>query len=289
MNNPLVSIVLPTYNGSRYLAQSIESCLSQTYRDIELIIVNDCSTDETSMIAENFALKDNRVLIINNKINQRLPRSLNIGFAASKGEFLTWTSDDNCYQKNAIEIMINLLRNKPEVGLVYADMWLVDDTGDIQGYNRNILFNGAVSDLPIYNAVGACFMYRRSVSKVVGEYNAEKELVEDWDYWFRIWLRFQIKHIPHGIYFYRKHIESLTEKRYVEQQIKTIDFILGNNIQYDDIIPDDIKCRAYLKCAGIARRLNNRDLAKECMKLALAVSAEAREYTSKELVEYATV
>ena len=287
MSNPLISIVLPTYNGSRYLAKSVESCLSQSYRDIELIIVNDCSTDETRAIAENYAMADSRVRIINNDTNKRLPHSLNIGFASAKGEFLTWTSDDNYYMVNAIEVMVDHLKKKPDIGLVYADMWFIDDTGDIRGYSRSVLLNGTVSDLPIYNTVGACFMYRRAVWKVIGGYDAEKELVEDWDYWLRVWLKFKIEHIPQGIYYYRQHQETLTEKRFTEQQIKTIGFIKCNNMLYSDMIPDDIRCRAYLRCAGIARRLNNKALSQECMKLALDVSDEAKEYTSKELIEYA--
>ena len=100
----LVSIVLPTFNGEEFLAQSIESVLKQSYKNLELIIVNDCSTDSTPRIIEEFAKKDSRIKIIHNAINQKLPRSLNIGFNAASGEYWTWTSDDNYYLENAIEI-----------------------------------------------------------------------------------------------------------------------------------------------------------------------------------------
>src|SRR5262245_43666619 len=110
MDSPLVSIVLPTYNGSRFIQKSIESCLHQTYRRIELIIVNDCSTDETPAIIEEYAKGDSRVRIIHNATNQKLPLSLNIGFAAAKGEYFTWTSDDNYYAPNAIEKMVDVLQ-----------------------------------------------------------------------------------------------------------------------------------------------------------------------------------
>lgn len=99
----LVSIVLPTFNGEEFLAQSIESVLKQSYKNLELIIVNDCSTDSTPRIIEEFAKKDSRIKIIHNTINQKLPRSLNIGFNAASGEYWTWTSDDNYYLENAIE------------------------------------------------------------------------------------------------------------------------------------------------------------------------------------------
>ena len=104
--NPLVSIILPVYNGERYLKQSIESCLNQTYKNIELIIVNDCSTDSTSLIIDEYLLKDNRVRVIDNHINKKLPASLNIGHSQIRGAYVSWTSDDNHYNENAIEVML---------------------------------------------------------------------------------------------------------------------------------------------------------------------------------------
>ena len=97
------SIVLPTYNGEEFLSNSIESVINQTFQDWELIIVNDCSTDNSLSIAEEYFKKDNRIRIINNAENKKLPESLNIGFREAKGDYFTWTSDDNEYYPNAIE------------------------------------------------------------------------------------------------------------------------------------------------------------------------------------------
>src|SRR6266508_190816 len=113
-----VSIVLPTYNGSRYLEESIDSCLKQTFEDIELIIVDDCSTDDTPQIVARY--RDPRLRVIRHETNRKLPAALNTGFAASKGTYLTWTSDDNRYAPNAIEVMMQALETSPEIGLVYA-------------------------------------------------------------------------------------------------------------------------------------------------------------------------
>ena len=82
---PQISIVLPTFNGEAYLAESIESILSQSFEDFELIIVNDCSTDRTAEIIEQYVKKDSRVKSIYNDVNQRLPKSLNIGFENASG------------------------------------------------------------------------------------------------------------------------------------------------------------------------------------------------------------
>lgn len=85
---PLVSIVLPVYNGEKYLASAIESILAQSYRNWELILVNDCSTDRSLEIMENYAGKDARIRVVQNAENLKLPRSLNAGFAEAKGNIL---------------------------------------------------------------------------------------------------------------------------------------------------------------------------------------------------------
>ncbi|MCV3482379.1 glycosyltransferase family 2 protein [Campylobacter sp. CNRCH_2014_0184h] len=88
--NKLVSVIMPTFNGasSGFLAQSIESVLNQTYKNLEFIIVNDCSTDNTLEILQEYAKKDHRIQIINNQKNQKLPQSLNIGFTMLKVNIL---------------------------------------------------------------------------------------------------------------------------------------------------------------------------------------------------------
>ena len=106
---PKVSIVLPTYNGEKYIKESIESILSQTLTDWELIIVNDCSKDTTASIISEYASEDDRIKIITNEQNQKLPESLNIGFRQACGEYLTWTSDDNMYKPQALKTMRNVL------------------------------------------------------------------------------------------------------------------------------------------------------------------------------------
>src|ERR1043165_1952652 len=96
-DNPVISIVLPSFNGSTYLSKSIDSCLSQTYSNLELILVDDASTDDTPRIMQQYAAQDSRVRVLQNATNRKLPASLNIGFRAARGRYLTWTSDDNLY------------------------------------------------------------------------------------------------------------------------------------------------------------------------------------------------
>ena len=154
----LISIILPVYNGEKYLAISIESCLKQTYQNIELIIVNDCSTDTTLAIINNYAALDNRIRVINNEKNRKLPASLNIGHNAAKGDFITWTSHDNFYERNALETLYNTI-SENQADIVYSDFFLIDDTGIRV---RKVEFIG-IENIIFGNFVGCCFLYKKEV------------------------------------------------------------------------------------------------------------------------------
>lgn len=207
---PRVSIVLPTYNGSDFLRDSVESILNQSFNDWELIIVNDCSTDNTKIIIEEFVNKDSRIKVINNEKNQKLPRSLNIGFKRATGEYLTWTSDDNMYRANAIEKMLSYLEENKKEMMVCTQFEFVDENGEYQ--NTSVPYSNEL--MLIRDCVGACFMYRREVLDEIGEYDDDLFLVEDYEYWLRILFKYgNIGFLNENLYIYRNHGNSLTATR----------------------------------------------------------------------------
>ena len=108
----LISIVLPIYNGEKYMRKSIDSVLAQTYANWELLIIDDGSTDNTAIIAQEYAANDSRIRYYKNPENMRLPKTLNRGFSLAGGDFLTWTSDDNYYYPTALETMHNALDSR---------------------------------------------------------------------------------------------------------------------------------------------------------------------------------
>lgn len=208
----LVSIVLPTYNGEKYIRESIESIINQSYANWELIIVNDCSTDNTLSIVTEYAQKDARIRIINNIDNCKLPKSLNIGFREANGEYFTWTSDDNMYKSNAIEVMVNELNNDHAVDFVASKYDEIDENGRYLGtidpHNKRNMYR-----LLRRNIIGACFMYRKSIANKVGEYDESTFCAEDYDYWFRIALAGNIKFLKDNLYLYRFNPYSLSSTK----------------------------------------------------------------------------
>ena len=215
--NGKISIVLPTYNGEQHIRKSIESVLHQTFTNWELIIVNDCSTDNTESVILEYANKDARIRIVNNETNMKLPRSLNIGFSHANGEFLTWTSDDNAYHKDALECMYNALTSNADIDLVYADYNVVDMSGNI--INEKI--EADINRMSFHNVVGACFLYRKSIADQIGEYDPEFFLAEDYEYWIRVYITGHIMHIPQNLYDYGWHDKSLTSTRKNEIRTQT--------------------------------------------------------------------
>ncbi|RZJ49936.1 MAG: glycosyltransferase [Flavobacterium sp.] len=212
-NNFLISVVLPVFNGEKFLSKSIESVLNQTYRNIELIIVNDNSNDNTLNIANQYAEKDSRVKIISNPVNKKLPASLNIGHNACNGDFITWTSDDNFYESDALKILLdNLLENKADV--LYSNFILIDEKDQ---KIREVTLSG-IENLIFGNVIGCCFLYRKEVYERNKGYNESYFLIEDYDFWLRASIHSKFYHSKRVLYNYRKHEESLTSQIAVDEE-----------------------------------------------------------------------
>ena len=209
------------------MRQSIESVINQTYQNWELIIIDDCSTDSTPEIAKEYVDKDERIHYYRNEVNLKLPRGLNKGFSLSKGDYLTWTSDDNLYLPTAIERMVNTLQRE-STDFVFATCDVINENGEVveiikapKDYKQAII--GC-------NFVGACFLYNRKVYETVGEYNPDCFLVEDYDYWLRIFSRFEVSNIQDVLYQYRWHDGALTSTEKKDKINSMCEKVLLDNV-----------------------------------------------------------
>ena len=209
-----VSIVLPTYNGASYLRQSIESCLCQTHKNLELIIIDDGSTDATPAIVRSF--QDDRIRYVCQPENQGHVKALNRGFAMANGDFLTWTSDDNYYCTEAIETMANALLKDTSIDFVYANYDVIDTQGAVIRRGRVEPPEGLDAD----NYVGGCFLYRRRVYETIGDFSEEAFLAEDYEYWLRVREKFTMKKLEAVLYCYRSHDKSLTAE-HTEEKVQS--------------------------------------------------------------------
>lgn len=222
VDKPLVSIILPTYNRANVLPYAIRNVLSQSHTNLELIIVDDNSPDDTQAVIKSF--NDSRIRYVRNEPNLKLPRTLNKGFSIAQGELLTWTSDDNLFADNAIEKMVAFIQTK-QCDCVYADYDLFSDL-DADGVPLNTSRDYLPDQVQLDkgNHMGACFMYTRQVYNKIGEYDPELFLVEDYDYFIRISKRFKMCHLPESLYYFRRDDNTLYCSRFCE--VKASDFLV---------------------------------------------------------------
>jgi glycosyltransferase involved in cell wall biosynthesis len=206
--NPRVSVVMPTYNQGNFLGEAIDSVLKQTWTDFELIIVNDGSTDQTFNILQDYSIRYPEIRVIHQQ-NGKLPRALNTGFQAAKGEFLTWTSSDNRMLPQMIETLLASLLKRPDAGMVFSDWNLIREDGEPFGkvvhtfdFNRYLLMR--------LNFINVSFLYRRVCQETIGLYDPDFLYVEDWEYWLRVSRRFNVFRIPLCLYEFRIHSDSIT-------------------------------------------------------------------------------
>lgn len=213
-DKPLVSIVLPTYKRAHVLPSAIQSVLNQTYTNLELIIVDDNSPDNTPEVVNSFS--DERIRYVRNEPNLKLPRALNKGFSLARGAYLTWTSDDNLFADNAVEKMVARLQ-AGNCDFVYADYYLFSEQ-DAKGRPLDIHHDRLPDSVQLEkgNHIGACFMYTRKVFEETGDYDPELFLVEDYDYFIRVAQRFKLCHIPEPLYYFRRDENTLYLSRFGE-------------------------------------------------------------------------
>jgi glycosyltransferase involved in cell wall biosynthesis len=245
--DPLVSIILPTYNGSRFLDRAIQSIVNQTYSNWELIVVDDASADDTPDILRRYVISDQRIRSTRHSSNLRLPRALNTGFAQAQGDYLTWTSDDNYYRPEALNEMVGFLETHPEVDLVYTDFTQVDDEEKVVQ-----CVNVAEPEALLQqNCVGPCFLYRRQVRDAVGDYSPDHFLAEDYDYWLRVSAKFILAPFHRDLYFYRLHKASLTHTQSEQTLHQAFYIALARNLPNLKWVSASTKAYIFM---GLARR-----------------------------------
>jgi glycosyltransferase involved in cell wall biosynthesis len=210
MSNSSISIVLPVYNGTQYLRQSVQSVLDQTHQNWELLIIDDCSTDATPQIISEYCSLDPRIKSVRHEKNKRLPGSLNTGFHLAAGEYVTWTSDDNIYRPNALQEMADVLDENKDISFVHSDFDLIDEDGSL----IEPVSAGDWKNLGLTDVIGGSFLYRRIIHETIGYYDETTFLAEDLEFELRALVNgFKFMPLHKNLYQYRDHPDSLTNTK----------------------------------------------------------------------------
>ncbi len=185
---PLVSIVIPVYNGANYLRDAIESALNQTYQNIEVVVVNDGSTDNGC--TESIALSYGSRIRYIRKENGGVASALNRGIMEMKGEYFSWLSHDDVYKKNKIEAQIEFLKKYPdEEVIVYSDYELLEDGRLKTCTTGSVYFSKEFNGLyPLFfNIVHGCtLLIPKKCFERSGYFDETLDTTNDYEMFFRI-------------------------------------------------------------------------------------------------------
>jgi glycosyltransferase involved in cell wall biosynthesis len=149
--NPLVSIVIATYNGERFIAEQLDSILAQTYTPLEIIIVDDCSTDNTAQILKNYVQNYPNILLVINEVNLGFQKNFEKGFLLAKGEYIAPSDQDDIWSPNKIEV---LMQEIGDYAIAYCNSEFIDINGEKIGQKMSDIKSFAHFDNPIMFAVG---------------------------------------------------------------------------------------------------------------------------------------
>lgn len=241
-DEPLVSVIIPVYNGADYLSEAIESVRNQTYGNLEIIIVNDGSTDSSLAIAESYK----PFVRVVSKRNGGTASALNCGIRASHGELIGWLSHDDLYEKDMIAESVSALRSDPEAAGSYCDYFMIDEAGTIRSVakcpdfeNRHERYLALFSGNFIH---GCATLIRRRTFDELGFYSEELHYSQDLNMWLRILREKDLCHIRKTLIRGRNYPtrQSLVKSREVAREASAMlmEEIEGDHLQRNLLLTD---------------------------------------------------
>lgn len=252
-NYPLVTIGVLSYNYSNYIVDALDSILLQTYKNVEIIIVDDCSSDECPVIIEDWIRKNSvSCTFIKHEKNVGITKTSNEILALARGKYITMFATDDIMLPERIEKQVDILEEAGEAyGMCYANVETMDENGNDIGYftSMNEIYEGDVLQPYVFNKMSFATpssLIRRKVYSVVGRYD-ERILIEDYNFWLRFMALYKVKYCPYPCLRYRIKKESLIWNKWWENKKERYyyDRILSN-LQGLKVIKDKV-VRSFLK------------------------------------------
>jgi len=213
-----ITVLMPVYNGEKYLREAIDSILSQTFTDFEFIIVNDISTDSTKEIISSY--NDPRIRLINTDHNMGLVRSLNYGLKLAKGKYIARMDADDISLPNRLELQATYLDNYPEVALLGTGKYIINQNGKI--LSKTIALSDPCKNILKSNTfTHGSVMFKKNISEELGYYNELFKYSEDYELWLRFAKYYKVSNLPQPLYKWRVHTENITNTKVEEVMLYT--------------------------------------------------------------------
>ena len=223
--NPLVSVIIPTYNRASLLKRAIKSVLDQTYKNLEIIIVDDGSTDRTEEIVKDFS--DKRIRYIHHSKNRGVSAARNRGVKSSKGNFIALLDHDDEYLPERIEKSLKVFKDAPEsLGMVWSNFWKVNPVRDVSlnGVNKEkkvAFLKYSLEDVKKWMfPMPLTWTIRKKVFEKIGFFDEELGPAEDTDFAIRLCKNFSFYFIDEPLAIYHITKGSLSSNINIEKLIK---------------------------------------------------------------------
>jgi len=234
---PRVSVLMPVYNGEKYLHQAIDSILGQTFTDFEFLIINDGSTDSSAELIESY--NDPRIRLVHNKTNLKLIETLNKGIRLARGQYIARMDCDDISMSERLSKQVAFMDAHPEVDILGTGFYVIDSNGKpshkvLFPLNHHFLCWSLCFYCPICHP--SVLIKKNAVVKV-GGYDPEMLHAEDYDLWYRLSKKAKLANLPDILLYLRKHKDSICSiNPLVHKETSTkihraiISEILGKNI-----------------------------------------------------------
>ena len=236
-NKTLISVYLLNYNYAKYIEKSIKSVLNQTFKNFELIIIDDGSTDNSKKLIAKYS-EHPKIRIIYQK-NKGLISSSNIAIKASLGEFIIRLDADDYFDKNALSILYSEIKKDKNIGIVYPNFYEVDENSNIISVVRKDLSKGKkIKDNPGH---GACCLIRKNFLLSENLYDEKFDRQDGYNLWYKFYQKYKIKYVELPLFYYRQHKNNLTKNS--SDLLKTRSKIINNFYRKEKKLNDeDIVC-----------------------------------------------
>jgi len=242
------SVIMSVYNGAKYLSQSIESILNQTFQDFEFIIVNDTSTDKSLEIIENF--KNPKIKIINNPQNIGLTKSLNIALKESKGEYIIRMDADDISLPSRLKEQIDFMDKNPNIALAGSFAEIIDENDQVISIKKKptdhklIKFNLLTGNPFIHPSL----IIQKNIIQENKIYNESFPYTQDYELISRLSQKYQLANIPKVLIKYRINKDSITETPNSRLEQKKLALIISHQNINNYIPLSQAKTEILLTC-----------------------------------------
>ena len=285
-----VSVLLPTYNVEKYISKTLDSIIQQTYKNINILIIDDCSTDDTFNIIKKYKEKDSRIQIFRNSKNEGIVKTRNKLFDLSNSEYQAIFDADDLYDRNRLQVQVNFLTKNKDIDAVSSHfIHGIGSTSICRFPLETNLINAYFHLKNVFPNPGA-MIRKTSLRQINIKYREDFQYASDFDFWSRLSEFGKLANVDECLFSYRIHNQQISEKKKLQQKNSHLQ-IVRNRLNENCVDCSDMTLRAliwkdkvqkvthfqsiFLETNGIIEKLKKKSLNKDLVTFVFDVSLKS--------------